>query len=468
MKLLQIVTLLLLLAANAWARPAAETQVLDLGADDTTVQASKSTDMPDSRLGDMNAPRVDVDKPVQLVPLYLRDKRIHGLPPFQALVDSAPAGSTLRPQPGVYAGPVHLTKPLIIDGGGKVTIDGGDMSTVFVIETSNATVRGLHLKGSGSSHDTDDACLNVRGHRNLIESLVIDDCLFGIDLKQSDNNIVLGNRIKSKPLELGVRGDAIRLWYSMNNRIEANDIADSRDTVVWYSNGNLFRKNRAVRSRYSLHFMFAGHNVVDGNYYYDNAVGIYLMYTDNMEVRNNVISHATGSTGMGIGFKEASGAIVENNEIIYCGIGISSDLSPFQPNTTIRTEGNLIAYNGIGVMFNSDREGSVFRSNSFRGNLTEVAVGGAGSSDRNEWRGNYWDDYQGFDRNNDGVGDTPYDMYAYADRVWMEIPQARFFKSAPALEVLDFLERLAPFSSPILLLRDKEPLFNDPWKKAKK
>ena len=119
------------------------------------------------------------------------------------------------------------------------------------------------------------------------------------------------NKIKSKPVELGVRGDAIRLWYSMNNRVESNDISDSRDTVVWYSKGNVFWKNRAVRSRYSLHFMFASQNVVDSNYYYDNSVGIYLMYTNDMVVRNNVISHSTGSTGMGVGFKEASGAVVE-------------------------------------------------------------------------------------------------------------------------------------------------------------
>ncbi len=413
------------------------------------------------------APRVDVDKPVQLVPLHERDSRIHHLPSFQKLVDATPAGGTLKPKPGLYAGPVLVDKPIVIDGGGKVTIDGGNKSTVFVLQANSSTLRGLRLTGSGSSHDADDACLNVRGNNNLIESLVIDDCLFGIDLKQSSNNIVRSNKIKSKPVELGVRGDAIRLWYSMNNRVEFNDISDSRDTVVWYSKGNVFWKNRAVRSRYSLHFMFAGQNVVDSNYYYDNSVGIYLMYTDGMIVRNNVISHSTGSTGMGVGFKEASGAVVENNEIIYCGTGISSDLSPFQPDSTIRIEGNRIAYNGIGVMFNSDREGNIFKKNVFEGNLTDVAVGGGGSSRRNEWHGNYWDNYQGFDRNNDGIGDTPYKLFAYADRLWMEIPYARFFKNAPLMEALDFLERLAPFSNPELILQDDAPKFNKPGKVRK-
>lgn len=414
-----------------------------------------------------STPRVDVDKPVQLVPLSERDPRIHRLPSFQKLVDATPAGGTLKPKPGLYAGPVLVNKPIAIDGGGKVTIDGGNKSTVFVLQANSSTVRGLRLTGSGSSHDSDDACLNVRGNNNLIESLVIDDCLFGIDLKQSNNNIVRGNRIKSKPVDLGVRGDAVRLWYSMNNRLESNDISDSRDTVAWYSNGNVFRKNRTVRSRYSLHFMFAGNNLVDGNYYYDNSVGVYLMYTEGVVVRNNVISHANGAAGMAIGFKESSGGSIENNEIIYCSIGIGTDLSPFQPDSTILIQGNLIAYNGIGVMFNSDRDGNIFKKNIFEGNLTDVAVGGAGSARRNVWHGNYWDDYQGFDRNSDGVGDTPYTLYAYADRLWMEVPHARFFKNAPLMEAIDFLERLAPFSNPELILQDDAPMFHKPGKVRK-
>ena len=75
----------------------------------------------------------------------------------------------------------------------------------------------------------------------------------------------------------------------------------------------------------------------------------------------------------------------------------------------------------------------------------------------NDWLGNDWDDYEGFDRDGDGVGDTPYEVYAYADRIWIENPQATFFRKAPAMELLDFLERLAPFASPALILRDAAP-----------
>ncbi|BBO22110.1 MAG: nitrous oxide reductase family maturation protein NosD [Burkholderiales bacterium] len=410
--------------------------------------------------------RADVDRPKPVFMLHERDKRVHGLKPFQELVDAAPAGATLKPAPGSYAGPVRLDKPLVIDGGGQVTIDAGGKGTVFSLETDGAVLRGLTLRGSGESHDTDDACLDVRGHRNVIEQLVITDCLFGIDLKQSNANLVRNNRISSKPLPLGVRGDALRLWYSNDNRIEGNDISDSRDMVAWYSHGNAITGNTGRRSRYSIHFMFATYNLVEDNRFYDNAVGIYLMYTEGVHVRRNVISHATGATGMGIGFKEASDAIIEGNEIIYCAIGVQSDLSPFQPGTKIEFRGNRIAYNGIGMLFTSELGGNIATGNDFEGNLTHVAQAGRNTGGLNEWRGNHWDDYQGFDRNGDGTGDTPYELYAFADRIWMEIPQARFFKTSPALELLDFLERLAPFSSPELMLKDDAPRFGKPERNA--
>jgi nitrous oxidase accessory protein len=40
----------------------------------------------------------------------------------------------------------------------------------------------------------------------------------------------------------------------------------------------------------------------------------------------------------------------------------------------------------------------------------------------------------------------------------MDVPPAQFFKGSPILEVIDFLERLAPFTQPKMLLRDAKPI----------
>jgi len=379
-------------------------------------------------------------------------------PSFQALVDAMPADGVLIPAAGTYAGPVVVDKPLVIDGQGRVTIDGGGQGSVVILDTDGATLKGLRLTNSGNSHNDIDAGVQVRGNFNVIKDLVIDECLFGIDLQQSEHNLVRRNRISSKPVDLGLRGDAIRLWYSFHNEVTDNVIRDSRDTVVWYSADNLIARNDARRGRYSLHFMYSQHNQVEDNHYQDNSVGIFLMYSDGVVIQNNHIANATGPTGVGIGFKETSDVTIEGNQVLYNAVGLYLDVSPYQPDTSNRIGNNLVAYNGVGVRFLNDWQGNLFRGNRFQGNITQVAVSGGKTASRNLWEGNFWDDYAGFDRDGDGVGDTPYKLYGYADRIWMDVPPAQFFKGSPLLEVLDFLEQLAPFSEPDLTLADPHPM----------
>ncbi len=379
------------------------------------------------------------------------------LKPLQPLIDKTPAGETLVPPPGRYAGPVVITRSINLDGQGKVTIDAGGKGSVIVLKTDGATLRRLHLTNSGESYNDIDSGVQVRGKFNVIKDNVIDNCLFGIDLQQSSYNVVRRNSISSKPFELGQRGDAIRLWYSFNNKITDNVISHARDTVVWYSADNVISRNKATHSRYSLHFMYSRYNLVEDNDYSNNTVGIFLMYSDGVILRRNRITHAAGPTGVGIGFKETSDLVLEDNEVLYCSTGWYIDVSPFQPDTTNRFRGNLVAYNGIGVRFLNDWKGNIFNQNLFVDNLTQVAVTGGQTANRNTWEGNYWSDYEGFDRDGDGIGDQPYELYAYADRLWQNVKEAQFFKGTPMLEALDFLERLAPFSEPKLVVRDPLP-----------
>jgi len=389
--------------------------------------------------------------------LLLVNVAMGAYPAFQALVDTARENSILQPPPGIYAGPVTLDFPITIDGQNQVTIDNGGKGSVIYIDTDGATVKGLHLTNSGISYNDIDAGVQVRGNFNVVKDNLIDDCLFGIDLQQSNNCIVRRNRISSKDYELGQRGDAIRLWYSFENLVETNQILNARDMVVWYSADNTIRGNTSTNCRYSLHFMYSQANLVEDNHYYNNAVGIFLMYSDGITIRNNVIAHADGPTGVGIGFKETSDLTIEDNQVIYCASGLYIDVSPFQPDEKNIFNRNLIAYNGIGVRFLNEWHDNEFRQNQFAGNLTQVTVGGGGNALKQIWEGNYWSDFEGFDQNHDQVGDTPYELYSYSDRIWQDVAFAQFFKGSPMLEVLDFLERLAPFSKPTLILRDSLP-----------
>ena len=381
---------------------------------------------------------------------------------LQALIDAAKDGAVITPPPGVYKGPIRITRPVVLDGRGKVTVDGGGKGSVVTIIGNGVTVRNMRIIGSGDQHNNIDAGIHVEGNYNVIKDNVITECLFGVDLQQSSNNIVRRNKISSKSeASLGLKGDAVRLWYSFKNKIENNYIRRSRDFVIWYSDGNRIANNDIANGRYGLHFMYAKYNLVENNSISKNAVGIFLMYSDGVVVRNNRLFQAQGNAGVGIGLKETDNVRIFNNRILYNSRGISLDLSPFNPGTKNEIYGNEIAFNNIGLSFLSDWTGNIVKDNRFKANILPVSVGSFASANRNVWEGNFWGSYEGFDRDGDGFGDTPFRLKIYADRLWMDVPEAAFFQGTPVLSVLDFLERLAPFSKPLLLLEDKKPRMSE-------
>jgi len=376
--------------------------------------------------------------------------------PLQPWLDTALPGARILLPPGIYQGPAIITKPLTLEGEGQVVIDAGGHGTVLTVKADRVTLRGLTLRGSGDSHDQLDSGLMAEGSELLIENNVIDDVLFGMSLHRTTDSLVRGNRIRSRAVDSADRGDGLRLWYSSHNRIENNDIAQIRDVTVTNSPHNRFTGNTIRDSRRAFNFLFAHRSLVDRNHLEKNSTGIIALNSDGLTIRNNRILHAMDASGAGIALKETSAALVIGNEIVHCAHGIMAD-SPMNPLNRIVFIDNLVAHNITGVYFYGAKGGHIALGNTFRSNLWPVTIIGDGDPLDDTWLGNYWDGYEGFDQDGDGFGDRPYELLAYADRIWMETPAARFFRNTPVLELLDFLERLAPFSAPALILRDTAP-----------
>ena len=353
------------------------------------------------------------------------------LPSLQAWIDVTPPGGTLTPPPGRYAGPVVITRPINIDGKGKVVIDGGGKGTVLTVRASSVSLRGLHLTNSGESHDSLDSGLLIeKGERNHVEGNVIDEVIFGITLQQSNDNIIRGNRIRSRHYEVADRGDGIRIWYSNGNRIENNDIATIRDITVSNALYNRFVGNTVRDSRRALNLLFAPRTLIENNLLTHNSTGITVLNSEGILIRGNRIMHAMDASGAGVALKESSAALLHRNEIIHCAVGVIAD-SPLHPINRIVLIDNRISHNITGVSFYGEKGGHLVMRNRFEHNLWQALVGGNGDALSNVWWGNYWDDYQGFDRNHDGVGDTPYEIWSYSDRIWMDTPMAKFFRNSP-------------------------------------
>ena len=380
-----------------------------------------------------------------------------GAVPLQPLIDATPTGGTLKLPAGLYAAPGLIDRTLRIEAERGAIVDGGGIGSILTVTADDVAVSGLTLRNSGDRQETTDSAIRLRARHGSFKDNVIENCLFGFELKQADRNIIRRNRIRSKDLPEALRGDAVRVWYSNGNRIEDNDIVRSRDTVIWYGKENVLSGNLIRDSRYGIHLMYAHANTLENNRFLSNTVGIFLMYANDNTVRDNTINYSQGPSGIGIGFKESSNTLVENNDLFANARGLFMDASPYDPEGHNTFRANRIAYNGVAVAFHSDWEGNRFEANAFLGNHAQVIVHGTGSARRNSWDGNLWDAYQGFDRNRDTVGDTPYEVWSWADRLWMDVPDVQFFRAAPSLEMLDFVERLGAFTQPRMILRDTRP-----------
>ena len=381
----------------------------------------------------------------------------YAYPPLQLYVELTPAGGTLKPPPGKYSGPIVIKKPITIDGAGKVELDGGGSGTVISILANDSVIRGLHITHSGTSHDSVDAGILIEADNALVENNVLDEVLFGVHLRNANNNIVRGNRVSSLERDISIRGDGVRMWYAHDNLIENNILHKVRDIASNNSSGNRILGNDINDSRIGMEFVFSPDNEVSNNTITNNITGIVVIYSEGMKIYGNRLSRMRRLTGAGISIKESHGVVVVNNEIAHCAVGLRAN-SPLDPLNRMVAEGNLFTYNVLGLYFYGEKGGHIIRRNRFVNNFTDVlGSGGAMTVKDNVWLENQWDNYRGFDQNNDGIGDRPHDVYLFSERLWRDKPMLKFFRGSPVMNALDFSLRLAPFDRPELQFSDPKP-----------
>ncbi len=377
---------------------------------------------------------------------------------LQGYIDLTPAGKTLDLKPGTYTGPVRITRPIIIDGHGKATLNGRGRGTIMTISCEGVEVRGLRLTASGRSHDQVDSGVLIEADHTVFEDNTIDNCLFGVHVSQSNHNVIRGNMISSLiDREIVLRGEGIRLWYSRYNLVQDNTLFMIRDMVLASSPYNKVLGNKISGGRMGMELVYSTGTEIANNILTENEHGIVGIYSDSLYIHHNQIAHQDKLSGSALAVKGSSQTRIEYNEILDCAVGLTAN-SPIFPENILYLKGNIFAYNSIAMFFYGDRGGHIIHGNHFQGNFQQVAVTAPSSAIDNDWEGNYWQDYVGFDRDGDGVGDKPYNIYLYSDRIWMDRSMAKFFRGSPNLTLIDFVERLVPFSQPDIILQDPKPM----------
>ncbi len=388
-------------------------------------------------------------------------------------VARAGAGDTIRVEAGTYHERLTIHQPVVLIGEGWPIIDGQGGGHV-VEATAPLELQGFVIRASGTGVDEEHAGVMVRGAPARILNNRIEDVLYGIYLKDAGGSYVRDNRIEGKPLPYPRRGDGIRLWYSSGSEITGNHVTVTRDVVVYFSDSLLVSDNVVTAGRYGLHYMYSDHNRFERNLFVGNQVGAFLMYSRDIQLRDNVFAEAEGDLGMGLGLKDADEIRAVNNLFVQNVLGIYLDNSPSGTEVTNSFTGNLILFNQTGVRLLPSVRGNEFVDNSFMGNVRPVGVSGGsapGQVFQNAWDGNYWTEYAGFDRDRDGVGDTPFVHARLADDLMSRYPDFQLFSLSPALRLVDALSHFFPLLRPEPVVVDSTPLLNshapERWRAAR-
>jgi nitrous oxidase accessory protein len=382
--------------------------------------------------------------------------------PLQVVIDQAQPGSRIELPAGKWRGNLTINKPLMLIGQGVSSIiEGEGNGTVITVHADHVTLSHLAVRHSGQQRYLLDAAIRIDRSADVrVEHCHISDALFGIFAQHSRDLILTRNRIRSLPrFAEDDRGDGIRLWGVQKSTITANDLQDTRDLSINRSRNILIRDNSVTRSRYGT-LLYMSHDInITRNRITRNMVGVIAKGGSRLFIEHNALLDTHGATGTGILFTGGRDLFVRYNTIQGNTQAFYIDTSTAEKGMQRTIEYNRIVANRTAFHFHAAINNNIIRHNTVTDNLEDVELDIAPTKSYvNVIKENYWDQYQGFDRDHNGIGDTPYLIQRYRDALWQYDHHLRFFYATPLLGFIHFLEKLAPFSEPIILFRDTAPL----------
>lgn len=381
---------------------------------------------------------------------------------LQAAIEQAAPGAVIKLQNGIYHGNIIIKKPLTIVGmGNQVEIQGDGRGCVIKVQSSHVHLKNIIVANSGKNMQSIDAGIALEQVKYCeIAHCRIKNVLYGIDMNMVQNSLIQSNDITVADNDLPLRGNGLKLYYSHYNTIKKNKIHDTRDVTLNYSHHNLFSDNEFKNNRFATHLELSNANIFKNNSYMYNSVGMMFMGAKDTQVIANKIFSCTGAAGIGVMVGGVSNFIFKDNSVRYNAKGIYIQGAEKARGMKRYIQNNEIAYNAEALHFHASIKDNTIVHNKIYANIDDIVKDiGDNFDSSNVVEYNYWDRYDGFDANNDGIGDTPYRVYQHADLLWHENHKVKFFYAAPVMTLLDFLLKLAPFVEPNLIMEDKKPIF---------
>lgn len=364
---------------------------------------------------------------------------------IRSAIAQANAGDTIRVKAGTYReGNMLITKPLVLIGEGKPVVDGEHKVEVFTVEAEHVTIEGFQIANSGVSSMKDLAGIgSLQGNYLVVRNNEFIATFFGVHISNAKHVIVEGNTFRASLRADHETGNGIHLWQCANATIRNNTINGHRDGIYFeFVTNSLISGNTSEKNnRYGLHFMFSHDDEYRDNIFRNNGAGVAVMYTKNVTMVNNIFDRNWGPTAYGLLLKDIRDSHIIGNRFDRNTIAIymeGSSRSEFKKNTFVG--------NGWAVKLQASCDDNTFSENNFTSNTFDLSTNG--TMVLNKIDRNYWDKYQGYDLNKDGVGDVPFrpvNMYAM---VVERIPTAVLLWRSFLVFLLDRAEKVFPAVTP--------------------
>ena len=374
----------------------------------------------------------------------------------QALTRVTPGGRIIV-RAGTYTEPViRVGVPVTIVGDSGAVFVGGDHE-IFVVTADDVTFRGLTLRHVEPSYVEDRAAIRFDSVANcVVEDSRLEGTFFGIYLARSrgcriSRNVVDGGAT----LEMSA-GNAIHLFHSSDVTIDHNRLTGHRDGIYleFAEDARVIGNVSTGNIRYGLHFMFSHRCEYRDNQFIDNGAGVAVMYTRKMVMEGNTFADNWGAASYGLLLKEIRDSRILRNTFRENTVGLYLEGSARNEVT-----GNTFEGNGWAVRVLADAEGNRFTGNIFLRNSFDVSTNSR--SNVSTFHGNYWDHYEGYDLDHDGIGDVPFHPVRLFSLLVAQHEEALILLRSFFVDLLDAAERVMPVLTPETL-QDDQPLMAVP------
>jgi parallel beta-helix repeat protein len=320
---------------------------------------------------------------------------------IQAAVDAASTGDIIYVRAGTYDETVTISKSITIKGIGNPTVKGDGQDPVFTLNEHNVYIIGIKINGNS------DTGIRITNRDCYISDCEIYNCENGIYCYKEYTTII--DRVTINNCNLhhnflnGISGQYI------------NDIKIEYCTITYQSEPTPFQPA-------GINLQFTDHGVIKNNNIYNIYYGIHLDHCTFLNIENNYLNENNYGIRL-LSTNNDNNNIIKYSHISHCtdtGLDISgSNLNLIKFNKFIENTINIVAGGQNNEFFGNEfikdpLSGNNVFDNSllnkwYSSNLQYYWWNGLSS---NRIIGNYWSDYTGSDGNNDGIGDSPYNIYS--------------------------------------------------------